>query len=236
MPSLEYALHDAGAQPGQRTTSATVRRMKLDRLASAMLVLLALSLGLGDIAQVTPLDSILLAGVHALLPLTMGLALLSALVDHRWPHFPRRVVLPLAAWLVVLLLSAALASTNAAEALSALERPAAGALLALSTCAVCTTHSRWLLRARRRAASVRARLRRAGAAGRARLCRDHRARARPPPHRRAQCQHPAAGGEQYSAVAVRVLAGRPGHAARQPLAGRRPGQLPLAGRRLLQPR
>jgi O-antigen ligase len=56
--------------------------------------------------------------------------------------------LSLAAWLVVSLLSAALASTNHAEALRALERPAAGALLAWSTCAVCTTRSRWLLTAR----------------------------------------------------------------------------------------
>ena len=89
----------------------------LERLAFAMLVLLALSVGLGDIAQVTAIDVVLLNGVRALLPLAIGLAILAALVDHRWPVFPRSVGMPLAAWLLVLLLSATLAATNRGEAL-----------------------------------------------------------------------------------------------------------------------
>lgn len=125
-----------------------LRRLTLDRLAFAVLVLLALSLGLGDIAQVTTTDVVLLSGVRALLPLAIGLAVLAAFVDHRWPVFPCQVSLPLAAWLLVLLLSAALAPTKRAEALTALERPAAGVLLAWSTYALCTTRGRWLVLAR----------------------------------------------------------------------------------------
>ena len=122
--------------------------LTLDRLAFGILVLLALSLGLGDIAQLTTLDTVLLNGVHALLPLVIGLAILAAAIDHRWPRLPRQVTLPLAAWLLVLLLAAALASTNRAEALTVLERPTAGALLAWSIYALCTTRGRWLLLAR----------------------------------------------------------------------------------------
>jgi O-antigen ligase len=126
----------------------SAHRPPLERLAFSMLVLLALSLGLGDIAQVTTIDVVLLNGVRSLLPLAIGLAILAALVDHRWPVFPRNVGVPLAAWLLVLLLSAALASTNRGEALATLERPAAGALLAWSTYALCASRWRWLLLAR----------------------------------------------------------------------------------------
>jgi O-antigen ligase len=134
-------------------TQAAAHRLTLDRLAFATLVLLALLLGLGDIAQVTTIDVVVLNGVRALLPLAIGLAILATLVDHRWSVFPRQVSLALAAWLVVLLLSASLASTNRAEALTALERPAAGALLAWATFALCTTRSRWLMLVRATALS-----------------------------------------------------------------------------------
>jgi O-antigen ligase len=125
-----------------------VHRLSVDRLAFATLVLVALSLGLGDIAQVTPVDTVLLNGVRALLPLTIGLTILTALRKHRWPVFPRRLSLPLAAWLLITLLSAALAPTNRVEALAALERPVAGALLAWATYALCATPKRWLVLAR----------------------------------------------------------------------------------------
>ena len=142
---VRYAVHFIGGQAARGNT----HWLTLDRLAFAMLVLLAVSLGLGDIAQVTTLASLLLNGVRSLLPLAVGLTVLAALVDHhRWPVLPRRVTLPLAAWLVVLLLSAALAPTNRAEALATLERPTASALLAWSTYALCATRCRWLLLAR----------------------------------------------------------------------------------------
>jgi putative inorganic carbon (hco3(-)) transporter len=69
-------------------------------------------------------------------------------MNHRWPGLPRQSRLPFAAWLLVLLVWAALAPTNRSEALAALERPAAGALLAWSTYALCSTRLRWLLVAR----------------------------------------------------------------------------------------
>ncbi len=148
IPSPAYPLPHACARPTSSTARAVVHGLSLDRLGFATLVLLALSLGLGDIAQVTPVDTVLLAGVHGLLPLTIGLTFLTALRKHRWPVFPRRLSLPLAAWLLITLLSAALAPTNRAEAFAALERPVAGALLAWATYALCTSLSRWLLLAR----------------------------------------------------------------------------------------
>jgi hypothetical protein len=120
----------------------------IDRLAFGALVLLALGFGLGDIAQVTRLDVIVLNGIRGLLPLAIGLTILTSFFSDRWAALPRRMSLSLAAWLLVLLLSAALAPTNRFEALAALERPAAGALLAWSTFALCTDRRRWLLVAR----------------------------------------------------------------------------------------
>ena len=64
-------------------TRGGAHRLTLDRLAFATLLLLALSVGLGDIAQVTTFDAVLLNTVRALLPVAIGLAILTALVDHR---------------------------------------------------------------------------------------------------------------------------------------------------------
>ncbi len=132
-----------GSPPGESWP-----RLTLERVAFGTLVLLALGLGLGDIAQVTTLDVLLLNGVHTLLPLAIGLTLLSALVSDRWPALPRQASLAVVAWLGVLLLSAAFAPTNRSDALATLERPAAGVGLAWATYSLCTTRRRWLLLAR----------------------------------------------------------------------------------------
>jgi O-antigen ligase len=123
-------------------------KLTVERLAFGALLLLALGFGLGDIAQVTTLNIVVLNGVRGLLPLAIGLTVLAAAVARRWPAFPRQVRPPMVAWLLVLVLSGALAPTNRSDALAALERPFSGALLAWSTCALCTTRHRWLLLAR----------------------------------------------------------------------------------------
>src|SRR5438067_4105882 len=128
--------------------TSSVRGLTVERLAVGALVLLALSLGLGDIAEISTVDIVLLNGVRGLLPLAIGLTVLAAVLDHRWPALPRQLRLPFAAWLLVLLVSAALAPTNRVQALAALERPAAGALLAWSIYVLCRTRERWLLVAR----------------------------------------------------------------------------------------
>ena len=90
---------------------------------SAGLVGLALTFGLGDIAQVSPLDVLILNGVHGLLLLAIGLALASAASQRRWPSFPREVGLPTAVWLCVLLVSATLAQHYRGEAIAPPAQP-----------------------------------------------------------------------------------------------------------------
>ena len=127
--------------------------MTLDRLAFACLVLLALCVGLGDIASVTSVDAVLLTGVRGLLPLGIGLTLLATLLRRRLPAFPSRLAVPAAAWLTVLVVSAALAPSNRLEALASLERPASGALLAWAVYDLCRTRARWRLLAKATALS-----------------------------------------------------------------------------------
>jgi len=117
--------------------------MIVDRLAYAGLVVLALSLGLGDIAQVTLLDVVVLSAVRGLLPVVLGLALLAAIAQRRRPAFAASLALPVAAWLSVLVLSAVLAPSYRSEALASLERPASGALLAWAVFELCRTEARW---------------------------------------------------------------------------------------------
>jgi putative inorganic carbon (HCO3(-)) transporter len=114
-----------------------------DRLAFLALLALAACLGLGDIAPLTPINTVVLHSVHALLPLALGLALVAQVRKRQWPAFPAGVGLAVAAWLAVMLLSAAAAPANRAEALSALQRPASGVLLAWAVCAVCSDRRRW---------------------------------------------------------------------------------------------
>src|SRR5439155_1966532 len=117
--------------------------MIVDRLAYAGLVVLPLSLGLGDIAQVTLLDVVVLSAVRGLLPVVLGLALLAAIAQRRRPAFAASLALPVAAWLSVLVLSAVLAPSYRSEALASLERPASGALLAWAVFELCRTEARW---------------------------------------------------------------------------------------------
>ena len=125
--------------------------MTLERVAFGAIVLLALGLvGLGDIAAVTSVDMVLLAAVRGLLPLAIGLALLATLLKRRMPAFPSTLAWPAAAWLAVLVVSAALAPSNRLEALASLERPASGALLAWAVYELCRTRARWRLLARPR--------------------------------------------------------------------------------------
>jgi O-antigen ligase len=112
--------------------------MTLDRAAFGALLLLALSFGFGDITQAVALDV-----VRALVPVAISLALLAAIKAGRWPSFPRQLAWPMAALLMVLLLSAAFAPSHNVEAIAALERPASGALLAWTVCAICHTSERW---------------------------------------------------------------------------------------------
>src|SRR6266516_1802178 len=112
--------------------------MTLDRAAYVALLLLALGFGFGDIAQGAALDV-----VRALVPVTIGLALLAIFKAWRWPAFPRRLAWPMTGLLSVLLLSAVFAPTNTLEAFAVLERPASGALLAWAVSATCYTPDRW---------------------------------------------------------------------------------------------
>ena len=106
---------------------------------------LAATLGLGDIAQVSPITALLLNTVRGLPPLVITLALLTAAAQHRWPRFPGSLALPCAAWLGVLVVSALAAAAHQAEAIDSLARPASGALLAWAVSAVCRTQRRWRL-------------------------------------------------------------------------------------------
>jgi O-antigen ligase len=125
----------------------------LDRVAFGSLVLLALCVGLGDIAQVTSFGMVLLDGVRGLLPLVIGLSLLATLMKGRRPAFPGRLAVPAAAWLLVLVVSAAVAPSNRLEALASLERPASGALLAWAVYELCRSRARWRLLAQAAALS-----------------------------------------------------------------------------------
>jgi O-antigen ligase len=128
-----------------------------DRLAYAALLTLALCVGLGDVRPSSPL-----AAVQLLLPVSLTLSLAAVLLRSRrtwrWPRRthalgsarplpkligvlpsagPGRVWLALLVWLAVQTLSALLAPAHRQAALWALERPFAGALLAMSVCAMC---------------------------------------------------------------------------------------------------
>jgi O-antigen ligase len=109
----------------------------LERLGWLCLMLLALCLGLGDIANRTALGGVVLDAVHALVLVAIGLTLAAAIQARRWPRFPTPLALPLAVWLAVQVTSAALAPSHRAEALATLARPASGALLAWAVTDLC---------------------------------------------------------------------------------------------------
>ena len=121
------------------------RLQRLDKLAALALVCLAATLGLGDIAQVSPIATLLGNTVRALLPLVIFLALLTSVTARRWPRFPACLALPSAAWLAVLVASALTAASRQTEAIDALVRPASGALLVWTVYEVCRSYRRWRL-------------------------------------------------------------------------------------------
>jgi len=118
--------------------------LRASRLAQAALLALAVCLGLGDIAQVSPFTTLLLNGVHALLPLAIGLAALAILSERRWPFVPRTIALPLVTWLAVQAISALTSSSYRSDALATLGRPASGALLVCAVIGVGNTCRAWL--------------------------------------------------------------------------------------------
>jgi O-antigen ligase len=117
--------------------------LRLDRLSTWALICLAATLGLGDIAQVSPPTTLALAAVRALLPIVILLAFGSALRTRAWSRLPSSIALPMAVWFALLVVSALSASTYQREAIAALERPAGGALLVWAVCMTCTTRRRW---------------------------------------------------------------------------------------------
>src|SRR5579872_1033101 len=116
-----------------------------DRLALGAPILLALAVGFGDIAQVSPLDSIVVNGVHSLLPLSIVLVMITALRHHRLPALPRGLAAPTAAWLCVLFVSATFANSHRTDAFAALERPITGVFLAWTVFDLCRERTHWQL-------------------------------------------------------------------------------------------
>ena len=116
---------------------------RLDHLTVFALMCLAASLGLGDIARVSPATSLILDAVHALLPVVILLAFFSALRTRAWSRSPRTIAIPIAVWFSLLVASALTASTYRTEAIASLQRPVGGALLAWTVCVTCNTEHRW---------------------------------------------------------------------------------------------
>ncbi len=140
---------------GRVPSAAAPWQSRLRRLAFAALVLLCLTFGLGDIAAVSPITSVLLNAVHALLLATIVLALVARIAtrsgnfdrgvaSRRWPSYARELSQSVAVWLLVLVASAGLAATHRLDALAALDRPATGALLVWTVYELCGARGRWL--------------------------------------------------------------------------------------------
>lgn len=118
--------------------------LAVSRVAWWALVGIGLVLGLGDIAEISPVNTALLTGVHTLAPLAIGLTLVSAVRSGAVANVPRGLMLSIAAWLAVVTLSAALAPSHRSEALATLARPVTGVLLAWTVCQVCASRTQWL--------------------------------------------------------------------------------------------
>src|SRR5579864_2354338 len=130
--------------PQASATDDPTVESRLVRLAQTALIALALCVGLGDIAQVSPPTTVVLDAVHALLPCAIGLAAVCALRERRGPPVSRAIGLPLAAWLSLQLLSAVTAPSYQHDALATLQRPVSGALLVCAVVVACRNHSNWL--------------------------------------------------------------------------------------------
>jgi len=116
----------------------------LRRIAWWALVIVAVAYALGDIAEISPANTALLTGVHALAPVAIVLTLVSGVWSRDVVAIPTGVVVSGVTWLAVLTLSAALAPTYQADALGALSRTVTGLLLAWTVCQLCASRTRWL--------------------------------------------------------------------------------------------
>jgi O-antigen ligase len=124
--------------------STEQRGRRAAQLGLLSLSALAVCVGLGDIADRTPLTWLLLNAVRALLLVPVALALLFAFQQRRWPRFPEQLALPTAVWLGVLLASALLAPSHRPEAVASLARPASLGLLAWAVTELCCRRHTWL--------------------------------------------------------------------------------------------
>jgi O-Antigen ligase len=106
--------------------------------ALAAAVLTCLTFGVGDVS-----DPVLLLWLRSVQWLAIALGLFWALRARSAP--PWRVVVPLAGWLSVLVLSAMGAPARRDEAVATLTRPISGALLAWAVYQVACSRRRWLL-------------------------------------------------------------------------------------------
>jgi O-antigen ligase/polysaccharide polymerase Wzy-like membrane protein len=106
--------------------------------ALAAAVLTCLTFGVGDVS-----DPLLLLWLRSVQWLAIALGLFWALRERSAPTW--RVVVPLAGWLSVLMLSAVAAPAHRDEAVATLTRPISGALLAWAVYAVAWSPKRWLL-------------------------------------------------------------------------------------------
>ncbi len=109
----------------------------LNYAALAAAALACLTFGVGDVS-----DPLLLIWLRTVQWSAIALGMLVAVVHRRWLPLP--VMVPLAIWLGVLALSAALAPVHRDEALSSLARPVSGAMLAWAVYAMSSSRGRWL--------------------------------------------------------------------------------------------
>jgi O-antigen ligase len=135
---------DAPAPASARSERTPPSEQRPHRAAALVLVGLAATLGLGDIAQVNPVSAVVVNAIRALVPLMLGLVLFAALRRRRWPRIPRPFALTSAAWLAVLAVSAVSAPTHQGDAIASLARPASGLLLAWAVYEICVTQRQWL--------------------------------------------------------------------------------------------
>ena len=127
------------------TATVLVAHVPFARLAWWAVLAVGVLYGLGDIAQISAFNSVLLSSVHALVPVAIGLALLGAARSRSAVSVsPPGLMLSGVTWLAVLTLSAALAPSHRPDALAAVTRPAAGVLLAWTVCQLCADRARWL--------------------------------------------------------------------------------------------
>ena len=116
----------------------------LDQGAFGLLVLLAALFAFEQTQPLVRAGLFALTSVELLLALTIFLWFLSRLVAGRLPRIPRELWLPVAIWLVVLLLSTALAPAYQNKALLFMARVLTGVLIGWVAYDLADTRDRWL--------------------------------------------------------------------------------------------